>query len=85
MNELGTFIGDMFKNFPKFTIFAFFMIMYGIWYSTGGVERGEARRAAGDTGLFVQVQGVPEQYGENEVFGSIPEEDLESATTETEN
>lgn len=77
MNELGAFIGDMFKNFPKFTILAIFIIVYALWRSTGGVERGESRRAAGEDGLFVEVTGVPEQYGENEVFGSIPEEEIE--------
>jgi|GEM_PF-6670248 len=82
MNELGEFFGDMFKNFPKFTIFFIFMMIYGLWYSTGGVERGEARRASGQDGLFIQVRGVPDQFEQDEFFGAVPEKDIDNIEKE---
>jgi len=80
MKEFGDFMGDMFKHFPKFTIFFIFLVIYGLWRSGGGIERGEARRIAGDNGVFLQVQGVPESYGEDELFGSVPAKDVEEVS-----
>lgn len=72
MEELGNFLGDMFKNFPIFTIIFVLVVVYTFWYATGGVERGQARREAGEAGLFVKVKGVPQTNEANEMFGSFP-------------
>ena len=77
MKELGDFIGGMFKDFPKFTMVFIFIIFYMLWLSSGGVERGEARRALGEDSLFVGVKGVPDSYGEDELFGAVPAETVE--------
>ena len=71
------FIGMMFSSFPIFTIIMMMVIVYVVWRSTGGIERGEARRAAGDSGVFLQVTGVPEQFGSEELFGSVQKETLQ--------
>ena len=47
---------DMFKNFPVFTVILIMVFIYLLWYSTGGVERGEERRAAAETSLVPQFQ-----------------------------
>lgn len=60
---------DMFKNFPIFTSIMIAVMIYVIWLSTGGVERGEQRRANGDTSLFVEVSGVPDSFDNQELFG----------------
>jgi len=78
MKELGKFMSDMFKHFPKFTLVFIFVIFYMLWLSSGGVERGEARRALGEESLFVEVQGVPDSFDEDELFGSVPAETVEA-------
>jgi len=60
---------ELFKQFPIFSLFVIIGFVYVFWYATGGVERGEARREAGDPNLFVQVDGVPTAFDEGEVFG----------------
>lgn len=82
---LASFVGDMFKHFPKFTIVACILIIYSLWRATGGVERGEQRRAAGEEGLFLRVGGVPEAFEEEELFGVIPAEEVNERLGEEEN
>ena len=64
--------GAMFKNFPVATIIICLFLVYGIWKAGGGGERGEARREAEQTGIFVEVTGVPDSFGNQELFSSVP-------------
>ena len=64
--------GAMFKNFPVVTIIICLFLVYGFWKAGGGVERGEARREAEQTGIFVEVTGVPDSFGNQELFSSVP-------------
>ena len=41
-----------------FKIFAGFLLVYLIWLYTGGPERGQERRAADQTGLFIDLEGT---------------------------
>jgi len=34
------------------------LLFYALWIFTGGVERGEQRRAAGTDSIFIGVQGT---------------------------
>lgn len=65
-------VGDMFSTFPIFFIILTIVAVYIFWRETGGIERGEARRAAGQNGLFIEVKNVPDSYGNQELFGAVP-------------
>lgn len=60
---------SMFKNFPIFTMLSCCVLLYLFWYATGGVERGEQRRAEGESGIFIEVEGIPSSFGNKELFG----------------
>lgn len=78
MDAIGEFFGGLIKHFPLVGPLIIFLLFYWLWYATGGVERGEARRAAGDSSATVEVVGVPEAFGNKELFGSFDEPTTES-------
>ena len=73
---------DMFKSFPVFTIIMISVLVYMLWVSTGGIERGEDRRANGEDSLFVEVTGVPSAFENQELFGTVSAEKVEETFEE---
>ena len=41
-----------------FKVVAVFLIVYVLWIVTGGVERGDERRALDEDGLFIDLEGT---------------------------
>ena len=64
-------LGDMFKSFPITTIIILIVLVYVLWRSTGGVERGIERHAEGKDSIFLEVQYLPGQGGQT-FFGQVP-------------
>ena len=68
---------DMFKAFPIASVIFCLIGVYVIWRSTGGIERGEERRALGQESVFVEVLGVPEAYENQEFFSAFKQETVQ--------
>ena len=57
--------------------FFLFALIYIVWRSTGGVERGEERRANDANSLFVEVTNVHDSYGNQEFFSAFEAGEVE--------
>lgn len=75
----GGLLADAFKNFPIATTIFCVVAIYIIWRSTGGIERGEERHAAGNDSIMLEVKGVPSAYGEKAIFTTVEAEQVREA------
>ena len=66
---------NMFKTFPVVTTMGLVICIYVVWRSTGGIERGEERRATGNDSIFLEVTGVSPSYSNQKIF-SAPESEI---------